>query len=73
MTQRNHKAVNGITTSYQLPLTNYILPTTLSYEEPPITRPLITDYLLFAEVLHIVTGRFIESQTVKFAVGSDGG
>jgi len=44
----------------------------------PITDYLITDYwllitvyLLFAEVLHIITRCFIESQTVKFAVGSD--
>ena len=56
-----------MTTSYQLLLTSYLL----SYNAP--TDYLITDYLLFPEVLHIITGCFIESQTVKFAVGGNSG
>ncbi len=60
-------------------LTNHFLQATcfdaltLACRRQRITDYLITDYLLFPEVLHIITGCFIESQTVKFAVGSDSG
>ena len=60
-----------MTTTYQLLLTSYVRAN--RYLTNCITDYLITDYLLFPEVLHVITGCFIESQTVKFAVGSDSG